>query len=98
MLDDFHSIQLDKMGRYVCLKESGITIGEGNDESSSGSDESGDSGDSEDGVDNGESTVVGSDISKEDYEALEFEKAGTIFEEDEEEEEQVVSVVDVSFP
>jgi hypothetical protein len=37
-LDDFHSLQLDKLDRYVCLKESGVTILEG-EESSSDDDE-----------------------------------------------------------
>ncbi|KAK7014875.1 kelch domain-containing protein 4 [Favolaschia claudopus] len=34
-LDDFYSIQLDKMERYTCLKESGIVIAEEDDDSSS---------------------------------------------------------------
>ncbi|KAF8212252.1 hypothetical protein K438DRAFT_1662963 [Mycena galopus ATCC 62051] len=34
-LDDFYSIQLDKLERYICLKESGIVIADENDDSSS---------------------------------------------------------------
>ncbi|KAJ7343500.1 galactose oxidase [Mycena albidolilacea] len=33
-LDDFYSIQLDKLERYTCLKESGIVIADDDDESS----------------------------------------------------------------
>ncbi|KAI0941963.1 hypothetical protein AcV7_002516 [Taiwanofungus camphoratus] len=43
-LDDFYSLQLDKLDRYVCLKESGISIKEGEDESSD-EDEEGDDDD-----------------------------------------------------
>lgn len=44
-LDDFYSIQLDKMERYVCLKESGVIISEGDRESSSSSDDDDDDDD-----------------------------------------------------
>ncbi len=54
-LDDFYSLQLDKMDRYVCLKESGVVIAEGDDESSSGSDDDDDDDDDE------EETVIGED-------------------------------------
>ncbi|EGN92555.1 hypothetical protein SERLA73DRAFT_117156 [Serpula lacrymans var. lacrymans S7.3] len=48
-LDDFHSLQLDKMDRYVCLKSSGITIpAEGADESSSEDDDDDDEEDDDD--------------------------------------------------
>ncbi|KAF5390119.1 hypothetical protein D9757_003805 [Collybiopsis confluens] len=47
-LDDFHSIQLDKMDRYVCLKESGIIIEEGNDESDEDDEEDTEVGDDDD--------------------------------------------------
>ncbi|KAK0439111.1 galactose oxidase [Armillaria borealis] len=56
-LDDFYSLQLDKMDRYVCLKESGVVIAEGDDESSSGSDDDDDDDDEEDA----EETVIGED-------------------------------------
>ncbi|KAG6915440.1 hypothetical protein DXG01_011470 [Tephrocybe rancida] len=49
-LDDFHSLQLDKMERYVCLKESGVTIAEG-DESSSDDDDDDDDDDADDDAD-----------------------------------------------
>ncbi|KAG6864915.1 hypothetical protein C0991_006403 [Blastosporella zonata] len=52
-LDDFHSLQLDKMERYVCLKESGVTIAEG-DESSSDEDDDDDDDDDEDDEDDEE--------------------------------------------
>ncbi|KAJ7273698.1 hypothetical protein B0H12DRAFT_1319722 [Mycena haematopus] len=39
-LDDFYSIQLDKLERYMCLKESRIVITEENDDSSSEDDSS----------------------------------------------------------
>jgi hypothetical protein len=45
-LDDFYSIQLDKMDRYTCLKESGIVIAE-EDESSSSEDDDSDEDDTE---------------------------------------------------
>ncbi|OAX34254.1 galactose oxidase [Rhizopogon vinicolor AM-OR11-026] len=40
-LDDFHSIQLDKLERYTCLKHSGIVIPAEGDESSSEEDDEG---------------------------------------------------------
>ncbi|KAK0190088.1 galactose oxidase [Armillaria mellea] len=46
-LDDFYSLQLDKMDRYVCLKESGVVIAEGDDASSSESDGDDDDDDEE---------------------------------------------------
>ncbi|KAF9449625.1 galactose oxidase [Macrolepiota fuliginosa MF-IS2] len=45
-LDDFHSLQLDKLERYTCLKDSAILIPDGEEESSS--DEDDDEDDSED--------------------------------------------------
>ncbi|KIJ63011.1 hypothetical protein HYDPIDRAFT_113512 [Hydnomerulius pinastri MD-312] len=49
-LDDFHSIQLDKLERFVCLKASGVVIpteAEESSEDEDGSDESGDDDDDE---------------------------------------------------
>ncbi|KAJ7709920.1 hypothetical protein B0H17DRAFT_244413 [Mycena rosella] len=46
-LDDFYSIQLDKMDRYTCLKESGIVIAE-EDSSSSSEDDDEDDDDEDD--------------------------------------------------
>jgi len=64
-LDDFYSVQLDKMERYVCLKASGVTIDEGEESSSSDDDESGEDDDNDsdyDGdtmySDDGASTIV----------------------------------------
>ena len=48
-LDDFHCLQLDKMERYICLKETGVVISEGDEESSSSDDD-----DSDDDVDKDE--------------------------------------------
>ncbi|KAF5315232.1 hypothetical protein D9619_006973 [Psilocybe cf. subviscida] len=45
-LDDFYSLQLDKLDRYVCLKKSDVIIPEGEEESSS--DEDGDDDDDDD--------------------------------------------------
>ncbi|KAE9399333.1 galactose oxidase [Gymnopus androsaceus JB14] len=62
-LDDFYYIHLDKMERYVCLKESGIVITEGDDESDEEDDEDDSDFDDEDEDGDGESdteTVVGS--------------------------------------
>ncbi|KAJ7172490.1 galactose oxidase [Mycena filopes] len=46
-LDDFYLIQLDKMERYTCLKESGIVIADEDDESSSEDDDDDDEDDDE---------------------------------------------------
>ncbi|KAK0231789.1 galactose oxidase [Armillaria nabsnona] len=59
-LDDFYSLQLDKMDRYVCLKESGVVIAEGDDESSSGSYDD-DVDDDDDDDEEAEETVIGED-------------------------------------
>ncbi|KAJ6630788.1 hypothetical protein B0H10DRAFT_1774143 [Mycena sp. CBHHK59/15] len=54
-LDDFYSIQLDKMDRYVCLKESGIVIADEDDDSSSeDEDDNDDEEEEEDEEENGE--------------------------------------------
>ena len=45
-LDDFYSLQLDKLDRYTCLKESGVVISaEGDDESSDEDDDDDEEGD-----------------------------------------------------
>ncbi|KAF8056543.1 galactose oxidase [Lyophyllum atratum] len=46
-LDDFYSLQLDKLERYVCLKESGVVIADG-EESSSDDDDDDDDDEDED--------------------------------------------------
>ena len=47
-LDDFYSLQLDKMERYVCLKKSDVVIPEGEVESSSDEDDEDDDDDDDD--------------------------------------------------
>ncbi|KAJ6547548.1 hypothetical protein B0H19DRAFT_1166233 [Mycena capillaripes] len=47
-LDDFYSIQLDKLERYTCLKESGIVIADEDDDSSSEDDDEEDDEEDED--------------------------------------------------
>lgn len=50
-LDDFYALQLDKMDKYLCLKESGVAVPTtGDDESSSedGDDDDDDEGDDDD--------------------------------------------------
>ncbi|KAF8878772.1 hypothetical protein BD779DRAFT_1613006 [Infundibulicybe gibba] len=49
-LDDFYALPLDKLDRYVCLKESGVVIADG-EESSSEDDDDDDDDDDEDGDD-----------------------------------------------
>ncbi|KAF8813095.1 hypothetical protein BYT27DRAFT_7181806, partial [Phlegmacium glaucopus] len=44
-LDDFYSLQLDKMDKYLCLKESDVVIPDGDVESSSDDEEDDDSND-----------------------------------------------------
>lgn len=54
-LDDFYSLQLDKMDQYVCLKESGIIIG---DDEGSSSDDEDDEDDSDDEDEDEDGTYV----------------------------------------
>jgi len=56
-LDDFYSIQLDKLDRYTCLKESSVLIPEGGEDDSSDGDEEDDDDESED-EDTDEATVA----------------------------------------
>jgi hypothetical protein len=58
-LDDFYSIQLDKLERYTCLKHSGIVIPAEGDESSSDEDDEGAESDEDGDSDN--ETQVGED-------------------------------------
>ncbi|KAG7097966.1 hypothetical protein E1B28_005276 [Marasmius oreades] len=58
-LDDFYSIQLDKMDKFTCLKESGVVIEEGDDESSDDDDE--EDGDDDDDDDDDDEDEDGSD-------------------------------------
>ncbi|KAJ8502566.1 hypothetical protein ONZ45_g11637 [Pleurotus djamor] len=70
-LDDFHSLQLDKLDRYVCLKKSDVVIAE-NDESSSDDDDDeeddDESDDDDDDFDDGV-TLVEEDHGKDDGDA-----------------------------
>ncbi|PPQ88882.1 hypothetical protein CVT25_009117 [Psilocybe cyanescens] len=62
-LDDFYSLQVDKMDRYTCLKKSEVVIPEGEEESSSDEDEDDDEDDDEDEEDDEEDleTLIGAD-------------------------------------
>ncbi|KAI0330708.1 galactose oxidase [Cubamyces sp. BRFM 1775] len=65
-LDDFYSLQLDKLDRYVCLKASEIVIAEGDEESSSDEDDDDSDDDDDETINDNESvTVVGEDEEKE---------------------------------
>ncbi|KAI0754124.1 hypothetical protein C8Q80DRAFT_1350004 [Daedaleopsis nitida] len=71
-LDDFHTLALDKLDRYTCLKRSEIVIAEGDEASSSDEDEDDEDEDDEDDEDDDETqrdetesvTVVGEDEEK----------------------------------
>ncbi|THU86834.1 hypothetical protein K435DRAFT_970138 [Dendrothele bispora CBS 962.96] len=82
-LDDFYSIQLDKMDRFVCLKESGIIIPDGDVESSSDDDDEDDDDDDDDDYE--EDTVVGSTIGED--EVVDYGKKIDLVLEEEEEDE-----------
>ena len=72
-LDDFYSLQLDKMERYVCLKESGVVISEGDGESSSSDDDDDDEKDDEDeedGTDGDEDGKENAEKSEEEEDAI----------------------------
>lgn len=65
-LDDFYSLQLDKLDKFICLKESGVVIPrDGDIESSSSEDE--DSGDEDEEEDSGEDGEQEFDIENETY-------------------------------
>jgi hypothetical protein len=70
-LDDFYSLQLDKLDRYVCLKESGVVLPKEGEALDSSSDEDEDDEDGSDdntevGSDDGESTLFGKDAEDDD--------------------------------
>ena len=75
-LDDFHSLQLDKMEKYVCLKESGVVIAEGDGESSSSDDddEDGDSDEDEDDDEGEDEDVRNDEKDMDEYPELEVEE------------------------
>jgi hypothetical protein len=62
-LDDFHALALDKMDRYVCLKESDMIFPEGDEESSSSEedDDGGDSRDNDEDEDEDEEKLLGNE-------------------------------------
>lgn len=64
-LDDFYSIQLDKMERYTCLKESGIVIADEDDDSSSEDDDEDDDEDEDDEDEDEEGDENDKDLSHE---------------------------------
>ncbi|KAJ7940654.1 galactose oxidase [Mycena leptocephala] len=64
-LDDFYSIQLDKMERYTCLKESGIVIADEDDDSSSEDDDEDDDEDEDDEDEDEEGDENDEDLSHE---------------------------------
>ncbi|KAI0628646.1 galactose oxidase [Trametes polyzona] len=74
-LDDFHSLQLDKLDRYVCLKASEIAIADGDEESSSDEDDDEDDSDDDDatvdGRDETESVTVVGEEDQKDVDVLE---------------------------
>ncbi|KAH9932992.1 uncharacterized protein B0H18DRAFT_673596 [Fomitopsis serialis] len=82
-LDDFHSLQLDKLDRYTCLKRSDVTIAtDGDDESSDEDDDEsdGDDDDDGDGDDDDEQTVVDVDEPIEETQKMEKEPDADIVE------------------
>ena len=59
-LDDFHSLALDKMDRYVCLKKSDVTVPlEGDDVSSSSEEDDDDGDDSDEDEEDGDGELSG---------------------------------------
>ncbi|KAJ3992633.1 galactose oxidase [Lentinula boryana] len=107
-LDDFYTIQLDKMDRFVCLKESGVIIEEGDDESDEETengdeddedDEDDEEGEDEDDYSDDEGTVVGSIATKDELDELLFKptpgddlESATIIEELEGEDENNTTI------
>ncbi|KAJ7685173.1 galactose oxidase [Mycena polygramma] len=67
-LDDFYSIQLDKLDRYTCLKESGIVIADEDDSSSEDEDDEDDEDEDDDNGDKDEDEDEDNDEEGEDGE------------------------------
>jgi hypothetical protein len=76
-LDDFYALQLDKLEKYLCLKESDVVIPDGDVESSSDDDDDDDDGneDSDDDDDDDEEEDDGFDVEIEHDEADEEDTA-----------------------
>ena len=71
-LDDFHSLALDKMDRYVCLKKSDVIVPpEGDDVSSSGEEDDDDGDDSDEDEEDGDGELSGGEEAPEIKEAEE---------------------------
>jgi hypothetical protein len=71
-LDDFHSLALDKMDRYVCLKKSDVIVPlEGDDVSSSSEDDDDDGDDSDEDEEDGDGELSGEEEAPEIKEAEE---------------------------
>ncbi|KAK7443216.1 Kelch repeat-containing protein 3 [Stygiomarasmius scandens] len=83
-LDDFYSIQLDKMDRYVSLKQSTIVIPDGDVESSSDDDDDDSESDDDDDDCGGHSTVADVTVDEEEESGL-AKKIEPVTEEDKEE-------------
>ena len=60
-LDDFYALQLDKLDKYLCLKESDVVIPDGDVESSSDDDDDDDDDDDEDSDDSDDDEEDGFD-------------------------------------
>ena len=72
-LDDFYSLALDKMDRYVCLKKSDVIVSQDGDDVSSSSEE--DDDDDDDGDDSDEDEEDGSGLLSGEEEAPEIKEA-----------------------
>lgn len=89
-LDDFYSLQLDKMERYVCLKKSDVVIKSGEESESDEDDEDDDDDDDDDEYDSDNETLIGSQVGDEEEDELVAGKrklVDTILEEEEAEDE-----------
>jgi hypothetical protein len=95
-LDDFYTLNLDKLDRFVCLKPAEITIPEGDPGSSSSSSEDDDEGSGSSDSDT-EGTHLDDDATEVDEdevrEALEQRRKADLLGEPDDEEDAVVNVV-----
>ncbi|PVF93896.1 galactose oxidase [Serendipita vermifera] len=64
-LDDFYSLQLEKLDRFVCLKESEVVPKEGGNDESEDEDESGEDGEDDDSDEESSEGEEGDDVEKE---------------------------------
>ena len=63
-LDDFYTLQLDKMEKYVCLKKSDVVIPTEGEEESSSEEDDGDDDEGEESEEDGEGSGDASDTTK----------------------------------